>query len=306
MTTVLVLGASGMLGAMVVDWLRRDHSIVVRASVREPDLLEKASRLAPEVSWCLLSLPHSTEDELLTEVQGCDWIINAIGVTKPYIQDSDSAQVKRAIDVNALFPHVLARIAERCEARVLQIATDCVFSGQKGPYSEVSPHDATDVYGKTKSLGEVHSERMSHLRCSIVGPEPSRRAFLLEWFLSQLRNAEVSGFTNHVWNGITTLHFAKLCHGIIRHPLDLPDLQHLVPADCVTKANLLRDFGKAFRRDDIYIVPSRASLDLDRTLTTVRESVNISLWEAAGYPQPPSIVQMLEELAAFDFQLVDL
>ena len=100
MTTVLVLGGSGMLGAMVVDWLRRDSSISVRASVRDPKVREKMSQLAPEVSWRLLSIPSSTEDEWLSELDECDWIVNAIGVTKPYIQDRDSSQTERAIQVN--------------------------------------------------------------------------------------------------------------------------------------------------------------------------------------------------------------
>ena len=44
---------------------------------------------------------------------------------------------------------------EQSNGPILQIATDCVYSGATGGYTESSSHDALDVYGKTKSLGEV-------------------------------------------------------------------------------------------------------------------------------------------------------
>ena len=98
---------------------------------------------------------------------------HAIGVIKPYIRDDDAAAVERALRVNGLFPHILARAAERSGCRVLQIATDCVYAGTIGNYREAAPHDALDVYGKTKSLGEVNSAAVHHLRCSIIGPNCS-------------------------------------------------------------------------------------------------------------------------------------
>ena len=37
---------------------------------------------------------------------------------------------------------------------------------------------------------------------------------------------------------------------------------------------------------------------------TERPSVNVKLWQAAGYPEPPDVRDMVEELAAFDYRLV--
>jgi dTDP-4-dehydrorhamnose reductase len=65
----------------------------------------------------------------------------------------------------------LAIFAEDSGAKVIQIATDCVFSGSNGSYLETDPHDATDVYGKTKSDGEIESSAVMQLRCSIIGRE---------------------------------------------------------------------------------------------------------------------------------------
>src|SRR5436190_133310 len=83
--------------------------------------------------------------------------------------DVRPSEVERAVDVNARLPHLLGELARGADARILQIATDCVYSGSRGEYVESDPHDALDVYGKTKSLGESFQETVHHLRCSIIG-----------------------------------------------------------------------------------------------------------------------------------------
>ena len=175
-----------------------------------------------------------------------------------------------------------------------------MFSGQKGKYVESDPHDALDVYGKSKSLGEAYFPNMYHLRCSIIGPELTSHLSLLDWFLHQPRGAEVSGYTNHHWNGVTTLHFARLCRGIIKANLKLPHVQHLVPSGLISKADILKAFAKAFDRQDIKIKPAPANVVIDRTLTTNDVKLNQAIWQAAGYPKPPTIEQMIKELAEFE------
>ena len=82
----------------------------------------------------------------------------------------------------------------------MQIATDCVYSGKKGSYNEDDLHDALDVYGKTKSLGEAQSPNLLNIRCSIIGPEQGKHVSLLEWFLTQEPGAKLQGFAHHHWN----------------------------------------------------------------------------------------------------------
>jgi dTDP-4-dehydrorhamnose reductase len=108
-------------------------------------------------------------------------VINAIGLTKPHIRDGSPVDVVRAIEREALLPHRIGERATAAGARVLQIATDGVYGGAAGPYEESAPHDAGDVYGQTKSLGETWHEHVHYLRCSIIGPE-WRTRFLVEWF----------------------------------------------------------------------------------------------------------------------------
>jgi dTDP-4-dehydrorhamnose reductase len=291
---VIVLGGSGMLGAMVVDVLSRDKDLALTATVRD------ARVIPPEfpkgIVWKTFAW---TADDDLRVVDGHQWVINCIGVTKPLIRDTNALEVERAVRVNALFPYVLAARAADAGARILQIATDCVYSGAQGGYRENDPHDALDVYGKSKSLGEVPREHVHNLRCSIIGPEPKDYKFLLEWFRRQPRGAQVNGFTNHRWNGVTTLHFARLCLGIIKGASRPSTLQHVVPSDLMTKADMLRAFGAAYGRTDVTVTDVQAAVAVDRTLATMDPAANRTLWQQAGYDQPPSVGQMIDEMSRF-------
>jgi dTDP-4-dehydrorhamnose reductase len=234
-------------------------------------------------------------------VDDSDWVIQCIGLVKPRIREDQAPEVARALEVNGLFPHRLAAATEG-RARVLQIATDCVYSGARGGYREADAHDALDVYGKTKSLGEVRAPHVHHLRCSIVGPEPGTPRSLLEWFLGQAPGAGVNGFVNHRWNGVTTLHFALLCAAIVEGDLELPHLVHVLPRGSVTKYEMLRDFGASFGREDVQVRPTEAPVALDRTLASDEAGRSRALWTAAAYAEPPDVPQMLRELAAFRYR----
>lgn len=301
MNKVIVLGASGMLGSMVVDVLSREPGIAVSATVRSESLVKRLQASLPAVTWRIFEGNPASPGSSLEVLSGYEWIINCIGITKPLIQEDNAASVERAIQLNAVLPHKIAAHAAHTGARVLQIATDCAYSGASGGYREGDPHDALDVYGKTKSLGEVKEPGMHHLRCSIIGPEPKDFKFLLEWFRRQPPGARLKGYTNHLWNGVTTLHFARVSVGIIKAGLSVPSLQHLVPADAITKDGLLREFARCYDRGDIEIVGVEADSTVDRTLSTSHPEVNLAIWQAAGYRRPPSTVEMVREMSRYDY-----
>ncbi len=237
--TVIVLGASGMLGSMVTDVLSRDNKLNIIATVRNPYLQEIGRELIPSVDWRLFNIGTQSQTESnLSELGEAAWVINAIGLTKPYTHDDNPEEIERAMIGNSMFPYLLTRYFQKRSGRILQIATDCVFTGHREHYVEDDLHDPLDVYGKTKSLGEAPLQNIHHLRASIIGPEPKGNMFLLEWFLNQPKTTTLKGFTNHTWNGVSTLQFAKICHGIIRENTSLPQIQHLVPSDEVSKYEL--------------------------------------------------------------------
>jgi len=282
MKKVLVLGATGMLGHEVAKLLSEESGFeIIQSSRTKQPGYQKFDVEADSISEFIDAMKP-------------DWIINCIGIIKPHIKEESANSVFRAIQVNSIFPYLLSNASNK---PIIQIATDCTFSGEGGNYVETDLHDATDVYGKSKSLGEIKSENMKHLRVSIIGPENGRSTSLLEWFRNQSIDAEVRGFKDHLWNGITTYHFGKIAMGIIQNDFTEFEKAHIVPANVVTKSDLLNIFGEAYNRSDVKVVEANSSKTIDRTLSTTNPELNARIWEMAGYQVIPTIREMVNEQA---------
>jgi dTDP-4-dehydrorhamnose reductase len=280
---VLILGETGMLGHTVLNEFGGFTGEVTFTS-----------RSGSGIPFDVLS---DSVESLAKYVGHGDYIINCLGITKPHIKDDDEQDVARAKLVNSLFPAELASVAEKSGSRVIQIATDCVFSGRQGHYLETDIHDAEDVYGKTKSLGEVVSENVMHIRVSTIGRELGRSTLLMEWVLSHPQGATIPGYTDHFWNGVTTNHFAKVVRGIIENDGFISGLSHLVPADEFSKADLVRQIASAFGRTDLVVKDTDSGKPIDRTLSTTEPAFNERLWAGAGYQDIPTIERLIAEIA---------
>jgi dTDP-4-dehydrorhamnose reductase len=224
-----------------------------------------------------------------------DFVVNCVGLTKSRINELSSGDRSLAVRLNIDFPDALASSAERAGVRVIQVATDCVFSGQRGAYTESDYHDPLDVYGKTKSLGEIPSDAVMHLRCSLIGPELGRSSLFFEWVRQQPRGASVTGFTNHNWNGLSSDAFGRVVSGIIKSGVFRSGVQHLVPADTLTKDQLVRGVLNELSRFDVQVESGLSSEMVDRTLATENSELNAELFRLAGYEQLPTIRQMIHE-----------
>lgn len=284
MSNVLILGGTGMLGHAVLEEFGGFSGNI-----------NFTSRSGSGIPFDVL---NDSVDSLAKFVGNGDYIINCTGITKPHINDDNEQDIARAKLVNSLFPAELASMAEKSGSRVIQIATDCVFSGRNGHYLETDIHDAEDVYGKSKSLGEVDSENVMHIRVSTIGRELGRSTLLLEWVLSQAQGATIPGYTDHYWNGVTTNHFAQVVRGIIENDGFESGLSHLVPADELSKADLVRQIASAFGRTDLIIKDTDSGKPIDRTLSTSDPALNKRLWAWAGYQDIPTIEQLIAEIAA--------
>lgn len=228
---------------------------------------------------------------------GFDFVVNGIGLIKQLINDDSESDKKLAYLVNSDFPSILNEFSIETSTPVIQIATDCVYSGTKGAYDELSEFDCTDIYGLSKVEGENRSKSLMTIRCSIIGHELNSKVSLMDWFLNQDEAASVKGFTNHFWNGVTTLEFAKITAGIISSGNVIEGTTHLVPADQVSKYELLEIFSRSFDREDISIKAFDAETEVNRTLSTIYPERNSEMWAHAGYNQPPTVQKMVQNYA---------
>lgn len=274
-----------MLGSMVGTYLRRaGHEVI------------GTQREAPAAPLYLnAAAPAEGLTPLLDEVTPVDLIINCIGIT--IVRDSMApAALAEALFINGLFPHFLQVAAEAANTRVLHMSTDGVFAGRPDAYDEASPCDATDRYGISKRLGESTGANMLSVRCSILGPEPRGNRSLLQWFLSQPEGSTVRGFTNHVWNGVTTLQFAQLCESLLtgdsydRLRAHSP-IFHFSPNLPLSKYELLCLCQDTFQKQ-VEVVPAEASVAITRILRSKYDHI-------AGLDhQPRPMRHALEALGA--------
>lgn len=238
-----------------------------------------------------------SEIEILFKSYNITHIINCAGLIRQKMNSNNLNIIQYAIESNVLIPLKLAQLSEKYKFNIIQIGTDCVFSGRKGNYSEQDVHDPIDLYGKTKSLGEISHSRISIIRTSIIGVENKSNNSLLSWLLSQPLNSKLNGYTDQIWNGVTVLQFSKLAEGIVNNQNfeNFVGTHHLVPKNSMSKMELLKVLALSFDRNDLKIVPINSGNPVNMSLSTVDPSFNENLWRFAGYDTVPSIQEMILE-----------
>lgn len=288
MENVLILGGSGMIGTGLAQSLQKE-SARVEVTSRSGLPLDRL----PGVAVHTFEAKTDSIETLVEGLEAGDYVINCIGMVKSLIHDDQPESCDAAYFLNSEFPRKLAAVAEAKGLKVIQMATDCVYSGHDGNYSEISPHDAFDVYGKSKSLGEVPSPSVMNLRVSVIGKGSQG---LYHWVASQPHNSIISGYLDHQWNGITSVEYGRIIAGIVRDGLFTPGVHHIVPTGSVNKNELVRLIASNAGRTDLKVNPISSGKPVDRTLRTGNEEFNARLWAAAGRSAVPSVAELVAEI----------
>ena len=198
-------------------------------------------------------------------------IVNCIGVLINNAKNDPS----NAILVNSVLPNKLVHFSKFLEAKLIHISTDCVFDGLKGEYIETDIKTAQDIYGLSKSLGEIIDDKNLTLRTSIIGPELKNNGEgLFSWFINQ--KGEVNGFTESIWGGVTTLVLSDVIIKSIKD--DLTGLIHVTNGESISKFNLLNLIKEKFSLTNIKLasVPGKKS---DKSLKTIYNYFDIPIYE---------------------------
>lgn len=269
---VLVLGASGMLGNAVFRVLSEKKDWQIYGTLRSAS--SKRFFHATIAEHLLVGIDVEQYDSLIKAfvLSQPDVIINCIGLVKQLAEADDPLQ---AIPINTLLPHRLARLCEFSGARLVHMSTDCVFSGDKGGYCESDASDATDLYGKSKFLGEVDCPHAITLRTSIIGHELQSAHGLVDWFLSQQDSCK--GYSRAIFSGVPTVVLAKIIRDVVIPRPELCGVYH-VAATPISKLNLLKLVAQVYGKS-IEVIPDDR-LAIDRSLNAERFS------EATGYITP--------------------
>lgn len=277
---LLVLGGTGMLGHRLFDYLIDRHE--TKATLRK-DLGTYSNYTHYDSDNAFPKVDVRDFDRVASVIgpYGPDAIVNCTGITNKGAAARDPIL---NIEVNALFPHRLARLCAEQQRKLVHLSTDCVFNGQKGNYSEQEQGDAGDLYGRTKLLGEVGGRHCVTIRTSMIGLELKDRHGLIEWFLAQ--RGAVNGYQKAVFSGFTTLELSRVIEKILMSELELPGLLH-VAAEPITKFDLLTMLKEELKLK-IEIVP-----DID---FECNRSLNANSFKQLFHYAPPAWEDMIREL----------
>jgi len=227
MYNVIILGANGMLGRYLTTYFDGKCTPLTRKD------LDISTAFQGDIYFKLKSLGENNVKNV---------VINCAGVIKARIKDHKRNKI---YVINSHFPMSLGGFCEELKYDLIHITTDCIFSGRVGGYLEIDKCDVSDVYGKSKSLGEPGN--CSTIRTSIIGEEINQSRSLVEWTKSQ-KGKEINGYTNHLWNGMTCLQFAKIVEIMIKEDLFWKGTRHLF-SDIVSKFTLLTYLNEIYELD---------------------------------------------------------
>ncbi len=268
----LVIGCNGMAGHMISCYL----------SERGHEVTGFARSASPYVKTVTGDACNKRDiEELVANFKG-DIIINCIGILNA---DAEKNKDKAAY-LNGYLPHQLAALTEDRDVRVFHMSTDCVFSGDKGNYTENDFPDGKIFYDRSKALGELNDKKNLTLRNSIVGPDIKANGIgLLNWFLQQ--NGKIRGFTKAMWTGQTTLQLAKTMEEAAKE--GATGLYNMVPSENISKYDLLCLFNRYLRKEKIEIEPFDGFV-CDKTLVRTNFDFDYKI---------PDYETMVRELAIF-------
>lgn len=150
---ILITGGKGQLGNELLS--------IIKSGQAEIGQLEKAKEYEV-VSYDVDKLDISDLNKVreILNLEKPNVVINCAACTNV---DGCESNEELAFKVNSLGPRNLAIISEEIDAKLVQVSTDYVFSGEERevPFREYDLTSPYSVYGKTKLMGEEFVKQYS-------------------------------------------------------------------------------------------------------------------------------------------------
>jgi len=271
MKKIMILGADGMAGHAISDYLKSidKYNIFTVGRTNSNDIVIKDIETDLE------------ELDFMIHIHQPDIIINCIGMLVKACSDNPA----KAIFINGYFPHWLSKQ----KAKIIHLSTDCVFSGNKGDYKDTDEKDGKGQYAEVKSIGEIVNDKDLTIRMSIIGKELKKNGSgLFDWFLRQ--KGTITGYDKAYWTGITTSELAKAIDKLIE--ANFTGLYQLAFPYKISKYELIQLIAKIWKKFDVKIERDVSNTH-DKSLVNTSKSI-------PDYKLPMSYKVMLEEYYAYN------
>ena len=269
---VLILGSTGLIGHQVFNYLNK---------INKYELFNISYRTKLNDQTIICDARNNDKFIGIIKSISPNVIINCIGI----LIKGANLNPENAIYLNAYMPHILMKLSDEINSKLIHISTDCVFSGEKTtPYKELDFKDGKDTYAKTKGLGEIINDRHLTLRTSVIGPElKSNGEELFHWFMNQ--KGEINGYTKVFWSGVTTLVLAKAVDWAIDN--NVKGLYHITNNKSIDKYSLLQLIKDSVGKD-ILINPFDGK-EIYKNFIDTRQELSFKI---PGYKE--MVIEMIE------------
>lgn len=226
---ILILGATGMLGRAIYNYLSEVFGKNTSGT----------SRSKKNKKFLYFNFKKERDVDELFQNRKYRLAINCIGTLK-------GASDKDLNLLNHVLPSEIEKISKKYGFKVIHISTDAVFSNNAGIVYEDSKTNPSNQYGKTKLAGEIKSG--INIRTSILGFDPAEHKGLLEHVLKN-KAGRIKGFTNQKWSGATVLQLAQFIEWILaknnfENLLRKTNVVHFAPLGPTTKYEIIETLSK--------------------------------------------------------------
>ena len=271
---ILILGGNGMIGHKMYQTISKIHKdtwVTLRKSLTSYSYSEIYN---PEKVIDNIDLINfQTISNQLNKINP-DIVVNACGIT---IRRGIETLKSNSIILNSALPHFLNEWVTSNNKRLIHFSTDCVFTGAKGDYIDNDNKDAYDLYGSTKSMGEVIDSKFAiTLRGSMIGSELENKTELFEWFLKQ-KSKTIKGFNKVIYSGITTTKMAEIVLKLIDQFPNLSGVYN-ISSKPISKFELLKLWNNLF---DI-----NANIEIDNSYTSNKNLISDNFYRTISMEQP--------------------
>jgi len=263
---VLVTGANGLLGQALVRRLCRE---------REYDVLATARDDAPRFNldscgYARLDVTQPDDVTRVFEDFAPTVVVNCAAMSD--VTECD-AHRSEAWTTNARAVKTLAQRCREHRAHLVQVSSDFVFNGKRGPYDEEARPDPVNYYGRTKLAGENAVREAGRSNWTIVRTvllygtaEDLSRSNIVLWIVDRLSNGESIHIVHDQYR--TPTHVDDLADGIERViRREKAGIYHVSGADLVSIYELARTAAEVFGLDASLIEPVSSGFfedDVDR------------------------------------------
>lgn len=249
MKRVLITGVNGLLGQKCAIHLKSDYTILGIDIQDEPNLKDEFRYFKGDIT------NRKALKSLLLSLKP-DYIINTAAYT-----DVDGCEINKELcwKTNVEGVQNLVYVANKIDAKIIQISSDYIFDGKNGPYKEHDSPNPLGYYGKSKLASEnifFQSEiEYAILRTMILyGVGINVRPNFVTWLINKLRNGEKVTIVNDQFGNPTLAD--DLAH-VIKRVINSEkwDIFHVSGNELLNRYSFARKIAAIFDLDRTLISP---------------------------------------------------